>query len=220
MIVSGWPHGDPDAVVRAVLAQRAFDHMATSGDRAGGPSPWALLWEWFVQHVIHPLFAPFAHAVAASRGIGTAFGVALLAFAFAALVVACVRLALRFATPRRGLANSAGVSKAASREQSSLQWRTLGMELAARGEHARAVAAFFAAALAALDERNVVSFERARTPGEYRRLVRRACAAAAPPFDDLSERFSRAAYGAAALQADDAMRAERALAAFEPALPA
>lgn len=194
--------------------------MTTSGDRTGGPSTWTLLWEWFVQHVIQPLFAPFAHAFAASRGIGTAFGVALLAFTFAALAFACVRLALRFALPRRGAAHAAGGVPSAAPQRSSLQWRTFGAEFVQRGEHARAVAAFFAAALAALDERDIVPLERARTPGEYRRLVRRACVAAAPPFDDLSERFSRAAYGAAETHADDSARAERALAAFEPALSA
>jgi hypothetical protein len=84
--------------------------------------------------------------------------------------------------------------------------------------YAGAIAALFGAALAELDARGLVAFDATRTPGEYRRLVRRARAQASVPFDDLAERFVRALYAPERPQPADYEAAERALAALEPAL--
>ncbi len=213
-------HGDPDVVVREILKQPVFRNAPPSASHHGGPSLWETAWGWFVQHVLHPLFAPLAHALVLSRGVGTAAGVALIAVALAGLGFVSVRLALAFATGRRAFARDSGTLHALIPERSSTQWRALGAAAAAAGEHAEAIAAFFAAALASLDEHAVVAFGASRAPGEYRRLVRCACATAAPPFDDLTQCFCRAIYGAVAPQSDDSAQAERALDALEPALNA
>ncbi len=210
-----WPHGDPDAVVRAVLRQRIF-RLAPATARSGRPSLWSTLWGWFMQHVVHPLWAPFAHAFAVSRGAGTALGIALIVVALAALLFAGVRLALAFARPQRTHSRERAreAASVAERVRSAAQWRTIGTRAAARGNHAEAIAAFFAAALAFLDERGLVTFAASRTPGEYRRSVGRACAAAAASFDELAQHFSRAAYGTTLPQVDASVRAEQALEAF------
>ena len=86
----------------------------------------------------------------------------------------------------------------------------------ARGEFGRAIALLFRAALFALDRAAVVDFDTSRTPGEYRRLVGRALPAQAPPFDDLSRRFVRASFAAAAARREDYDAAEAAYATFAP----
>lgn len=85
-----------------------------------------------------------------------------------------------------------------------------------RGEFGRAIALLFRAALFALDRAAVVAFDAARTPGEYRGLVRRALPAQAPPFEDLSRRFVRASFAATATRPEDYDAAEAAYAEFAP----
>ncbi|MBC5798724.1 MAG: hypothetical protein GIX03_14745 [Candidatus Eremiobacteraeota bacterium] len=213
----GEPRGDPDVVVRSVLAQPAFRSSVRTTHAAPGRSPWEVLWSWFVAHVLHPLFHPFASALAASRGIGSVAGVVLVVLALAALAVAFVRLGLAFARPQR--TRGAGPQATALlTERTSNEWRAVGRAAVAAGEYARAITAFFAAALAVLHERDVIAFDGSRTTDEYRRLVRRTARRAAAPFDELAARFARAAYASTPARAEDAVVAERALAALEPAL--
>lgn len=212
-----WPHGDPDVVARAVLGQAAYRQAASSTGAARPRSLLELVWSWLVDHVFGPLFAPLAHAFEAVRGVGTAAGVALVVLALLAVGFVVVRLALAFAL--RPLSGVAGASTPlASAALGASDFRAVARVAAARGDYARAIAALWSAALAVLDERALVAFDPARTPGEYRRLVRRTRAAAAPSFDTLSERFVYATYAAALPSAGDFAAAERALAAFEPAI--
>ena len=78
----------------------------------------------------------------------------------------------------------------------------------ARKQHRRAVA---------LEQRELVAYDPARTPGEYRRLVRGRRSEAAPAFDELAERFTRAAFAREPALRDDFEAAQRAYAVFEPA---
>lgn len=66
---------------------------------------------------------------------------------------------------------------------------------AARGDYAQAIGLTFTAALRALDERAIVPYDAARTPGEYRRAIRRTQATLADPFDELARRYTLAVYG-------------------------
>lgn len=219
MSVHAWPHGDPDAVVRSVLAQSAFRGAGRTTNAASARSLLAQLWSWFVEHVLQPLFHPFGRALAAAGGVGSALDVALVVLALGALAFALVRLALAFARPPRTRRPAGKATRLAS-DTTADQWRSAGRTAASAGEYARAVAAFFAAALAALHERDIIAFDASRTPEEYRWLVRRLRVRSAAPFDELAGRFARAAFAPGPAHADDAARAERALAAFEPALVA
>jgi hypothetical protein len=212
-----WPHGDPDAVVRHVLAQPAYRLTTQSTNVAPQPSLLEIAWNWLVQHVLNPLFGPIARALGAAHNAGTAAGVLLVIVALLALAFVVVRLALAFGR-RGGRASESAVSPLGELAFGATDWRLVAREAAARGEYGRAIAALWAAALVVLDERALVSLDPARTPGEYRRLVRRLRAPAAAPFDTLGERFVYATFAAGEASARDFEVAERALRAFEPAV--
>jgi hypothetical protein len=212
-----WPHGDPNAVAARVLSDPAYRHAKATTAAAPAESPFLTILRWIWHHVIAPLLHPLAHAVAATRGVGTVAGTIMVVAALLGLAFVIFRLVLSLVrVPGPG---GAGGRAAAVRgldvERSAFDWRRV-----ARGDYARAIAALFSAALVELDERAVVAFDATRTPGEYRRLVRRARAAAAPAFDELTERFNHALYAAGTPVAAEYAAAERALAAFAPALSA
>jgi hypothetical protein len=215
-----WPHGDPNALVKDILAQPDYRTSAHEVVAAPQPPLWETLWNWFVDHVLRPLFHPLAGAFKATQGVGTVVGVVLIvafvllvAFLVYRLILAFVRAGTR---PKRGSWSGTALEE----RRPSYAWRELARRAAATGDYRMAVAALFSAALAALDERAIVAFDGARTPGEYRRLVRGARRDAAPPFDDLAARFVRAAYAEAETGPNDFAEADRAYAAFEPALAA
>ncbi len=200
-----------------MLAQPAYRHVTASTAEKPTPSLWQLAWEWFFDHVIRPLLHPIGSALKHSQGFGTWVGLMLIALALAGLAFVIFRLVLAFVRPRRDpqQAGDGGLRTLAD-ERSSVEWLALAREAAARGDYARAIAALFAGALAALDEHAVVAFDPARTPGEYRRLVRRSREAASGAFDDLCERFVRAAYAELPPERADFEAAERAFVRFEP----
>jgi hypothetical protein len=200
-----------------VLAQPAYHHDTASTAEKPAPNLWQMAWDWFFEHVIRPLLHPIGSALVHSQGFGTWVGLGLIAIAIAGLAFVIFRLVLAFVRPRRDRLQAAdGDLRALADERSSVEWLALAREAAARGDYARAIAALFAGALAALDERAVVAFDPARTPGEYRRLVRRSREAASAAFDDLCERFVRAAYAEAPPGRADFEAAERAFVRFEP----
>ena len=214
-----WPHGDPDRVVRDVLAQPAFRTSAPESVAPPQPSALAVLWGWFLDHVLRPLLHPIGRALGATHGAATIVGLALVTLALVAFAAVIFRLALAFARSdgRVSVRDAAAATPLAAR-RSVLAWCALAREAAARGEFRAAIAAWYAAALVTLDERSVVALDASRTPGEYRRLVRRARAAAAAPFDELAEGFVRAAYAREEPATADFEAAARAFAEFEPAV--
>jgi hypothetical protein len=176
------------------------------------------VWRWFVEHVLRPLLHPLAKALDASHGVGTVLGFVIILVATLALGALLVRLVVAFARPAGEPGVPVAPARALATARSSAAWASAAREAAARGDFARAIAALFAAALVALDERALVVYDAARTPGEYRRLVRRVRIAASAPFDELTDRFVYAAYGSGAAGASDFEAAARAFAAFEPAV--
>jgi hypothetical protein len=219
-----WRHGDPDAVARTILGERDFRTLA-AGKYVAPPEPfWEVLrkqaWQWLLDHVLKPLFGPLlhgiGHALGASKGAGTVFGFVLIGLALAGLAFVLVRLILAF-LPRIGARGAPlGDVTALGEIRSQDQWLVLARDAAARGDYRHAIGALFAAALALLDDRAVIGFDAARTPGEYRRLVRRARDEASGPFDTLADRFVRATYAEAAPARADFDVAERALADLDP----
>jgi len=219
--VTGSPaysHGDPDQVIRSVLTDPAYRSAAPTTAVQPQPSLWETAWHWFADHVLSPLFHPIARALAASRGAGTIVGMVLVALALGLLAFVGFRLAIAFAGPALAAGPRGGARGAGEPALSVGDLLAAARAAAARGAYAEAIAALFRAALAELDERAIVTFDAARTPGEYRRAVRRARAAAAGPFDELAERFVRAAFADATPQRAEFDAAERAFAAFAPAL--
>ncbi|GAC1299304.1 MAG: hypothetical protein NVSMB19_03120 [Vulcanimicrobiaceae bacterium] len=214
-----WPHGDPDALVRDVLAGDAYRNAAVTSARAPQPGGWAALWAWLGEHVLRPLFAPLFHAFerASAAGFAPLLGSVLVIAALALLALVAFRLAVAVERATRGRARTSGLATPAAARRDAQAWRALARDAAARNDFARAIAALFAAALALLDERAVIPFDPARTPGEYRRAVRRDRALAAPAFDDLAARFVCAAYAPDRPGAAAYAEAERALDRFEPA---
>jgi hypothetical protein len=215
-----WPHGDPNAVVRGILAGPGYHHIVKTTSEEPHEPLWFVVGQWVWDHLVKPLLHPLGHAIVATRGIGSAAGLILSLCALAALTFVVFRLATAVARAPVAARGGPRQMRMLEAERSARDWHAVARAAAARGDYAAAVAALFSAALAHLDERALVAFDASRTPGEYRRLVRRARAAAAPPFDALTERFDRALYAAEPTRAADYEAAERALAAFEPALGA
>jgi hypothetical protein len=210
-----WPSGDPDTVARRVLAQREFANLHASTAQKPQPSIWEIVGRWIVEHILRPLFGPISHAIGASKGVGTVAGLVLIALAIAALGYVVFRLALAFA-PTFARAGAASGGRPLEALETHEDWLEIARAAGARGDYRRAIGALFSASLAALDDCALVGFDAARTPGEYRRLVRRARAAASASFDELAERFVRAVYAQQLPERSDFEAAERALAAFEP----
>ena len=177
-----WPHGDPRAVARAILADRRF-HSAPDVPPA---KPWweyvfdAIRWWW------HRLFDPLSHAIGndlITRGIG--IGVLVLVLAFLVFVIA--RFARRLRVRRTVREHAAIATLEAEADARSLLARALAA--AAAGRHREAAALLWSSALRALDERGRVRFDAARTPGEWRRAVRD------PAFDALAHDAVVALFG-------------------------
>ncbi len=211
-----FPHGDPDVVVREVLAQAAYARAAATTARAPQPTLLEIAWTWFRDHVLAPIVGTIGRALGASPNVGTAIGIAAIVVALGILVYVVVRATLDLVRPRArtdhgtqetGLANA----------RDAAAWVAFARASAARGDFASAIAALFAAALATLDDRALVRFDAARTPGEYRRLVRRECARAADAFDEITGAFVRARFAPQTPDAEAFAAAQRAYERFVPA---
>jgi len=168
--VNPWPNGDPNAVVKQVLAQTAYRRTPTQPD-----SPILRFWYELGQWLDH-LFSPFRkwldHALSSGHGTAQIIVAVIVILTILVLVFLIYRVVLAFAKPVVEARRLAAVGRLDERMDADA-WRVLAAERAAAGDYARAIAALFRAALALLDESALVPFDPSRTPGEYRRLVRR-----------------------------------------------
>ena len=190
-----WAHGDPDAVIKSVLAGREYHHAPVTGTDSPQLRFWYEFWNW-IEHLFRPFTNWLKHVFESTSGAMTPLSILVIAASVLALVSVIMRIALAFARPGDGRSARAALGGALGAPKDADAWRRAAAEAAARGEYAGAIAALFAAALAALDEWALVPYDDSRTPGEYRRRVRAARAPAAPAFDVLAERFVHAAYAA------------------------
>ena len=218
--MASWPHGDPSAVVRDILATPPYRHAIVTTTQEPERNVSQLLWDWFYAHVVKPISAwidaHLGHRFGGAGQAGNVLVYAIVALAAIVLIFAVYRLVVAFAVSGKNNARAAGERVTLASLPSSAQWRARAAEAARAGDYGRAIAALFTAALATLDERALVAYDATRTPGEYRRLVRRARADAAVPFGELSGSFVRAAYAEDVTTQDDYARAERAFETFEP----
>jgi hypothetical protein len=208
-----WPHGDPNAVVRAILAQPAFRDVRNATADAGGSAL-----ERFTQW-LDGLIGPFFQRLLEGSGDGAAGSILMIVlYAVAALALLFVvafgaEAIVGWSSRRSGVAGARG-TPAPSHSPEDLRRRA--SEAAQAGDFGRAIALLFRAALLLLDRATVLAFDTARTPGEYRRLVRRSLAPAASPFDELALRFVQAAFGTKRPDRGDYEAAARAYATFAP----
>jgi hypothetical protein len=214
---AAFPHGDPNDVVRSILRDPAYHERALAA--APEPSLWERFLQW-VLDVLRPLFARLGGVLGETSKFAPALAYALIAVALAGLVLLLALLVRSLVEAhyarRRARPNAEG--EALEAERGYDEWQTLAMACAQRGEYARAIRALFGAALAGLHERALVPFDPARTPGEYRRLVRGARATAAPAFDALTERFVYASYAPGITGRSEYEAASLAFAKLDPEL--
>ena len=209
-----FPHGDPSAVIRDVLAQAAYRHVPATVAAPLQKSLLEIVFGWIFDHIIKPLLAPIGRALGAGRGVGTALGIVTIGIAALVLAYLVYRLAMRFARPP--LVLDAVTQSSLDGPHDTADWVAFARLAAARGDFAEAIAALFAAALATLDAAEIVRFDAARTPGEYRRIVRRERELAADAFDDLAQSFVRARFAPQPVDAVAFGIASGAFERFEP----
>ncbi len=171
-----WPHGDPREIARSIVADPRF-HVAAQPTEP--PSLLDVAWRWIVDFLRGLL-----HAVDRALGARTPFeyaiGVAVIVVALALLgfgVYVAVRSIAR--DTRRRSPNGTTVAAEGS-PQRAAALRAAAFAAAAERRFRAATGLLFAAATRALDERGRLIYDAARTPGEYRRLVRD------PRFDALA----------------------------------
>jgi len=212
--VSRWPSGDPNAVVKDVLAQSAYRARPTQPD-SPVLSFWQQLWEW-LGNLVRPFFRWLDHVLNSGGGTAQVVSIALVVVTVVLLAFLIYRVVLAFAKP--AVERRRAAEHSLDERLDAAAWQALATERAARGEYAQAIAALFAAALALLDEGALVPFDSSRTPGEYRRLVRGESEAIAAPFDVLTERFVRAAFAAGVPQRGECEAAFAAFGSLRPLL--
>jgi hypothetical protein len=214
--LKGWPHGDPNSVAREILAQPAY-RVAPTNAQQPQLTLIEVLWKWLIE-ALQRFSNWLDHLAGHSGKAGTLLGYAIIVVAVIVLAFLLFRIVAAFvrpAGPQRRVAVGARLDL-----RSAADWRAVAAQTAAAGDYARAIAALFAAALVALDERALVPFDAACTPGEYRRRVRRAREPAAPPFDRLVERFVFATFAPEKPQREDYDAALLAFVSFEPLVSA
>lgn len=163
-----WPHGDPDAVARRLLAEPRFRDALTPP----GAKSW---WEYVLEAI-----GRWWHQL--TGGLGKVFGNGAVATIVGALILIAVILALTWVIwriVRRPAGRARRFASAAEIERLGRQADAAGLRDAAQrayeaGRYRDAAALFWSAALRCLDERGSVRYDPARTPGEWRRAVRNA----------------------------------------------
>jgi hypothetical protein len=161
-----WPHGDPRAVVKAILSDRRY-HTAP---RAAAPkSWWDLLWD-----AIHKwwddLTAPLGHLLG-NGAVTNVVGILVLALITGFLGYVAYRFVrpyLRSFGAVRDRANAA----TPVHEGDAAALRALALAAAAQGRYHDAAGLLWSSVLRALDETGRVRYDASRTPGEWRRAVR------------------------------------------------
>jgi hypothetical protein len=164
--VSPWPHGDPRAVVARVLADGRFQRAP----QRPNDKTWLELLGDALRKLWDRVTEPLNHITGNSR-LTTAIGTLVLI----AIVVLVTIVIARFATRirwRRARADALPAASGFDADARTLLARAL--DAAAAGRHHEAAALLWASALRALDEAGRVRFDAARTPGEWRRIVRDA----------------------------------------------
>ena len=200
-----WPHGDPRDVARAVLADHRF-HAAAHGP---APKSWLELFWDAVRALWNRIVGPIGQ-LTGNDAVTNIIGVVVLI----AAVVFLVLVLIRFAESYRGTRTArrpAGAAYALDADADARTLRERALAAAAQGRYHDAAALLWLSALRALDERGRVRYDAARTPGEWRRIVRD------PAFDALARDAVVALFAARAV---DRELVDRMDAAYDRVVPA
>jgi len=204
------PRRDPAALARAILAEPDLAHPQAK------PTPHEkdLLERFFdwLDSILNELFAGLRKATNLSVGASRTLLLVLLAIASFGAIALLIAIVKRRVERRIGPLALARIRIGEDAAATPAQLVIAARARAERGDYAAAIGLIFAAAVRALDERGIVAYDAARTPGEYRRAVRRSQAPFADAFDALTRGFVLAMYGT---DATDALDWAGALAAYE-----
>jgi hypothetical protein len=207
-----WPHGDPRDVVRAIVADPRFTLGATL--RRPAQASWLDLLRDWLGGLVHRLLHGIDRALGANVSFERAIGFALLAAALALAGWGTYRLTRSYARGARVRTPPLEPVRGGGAEPDSAALRAAARAAAHAGRYREAAGLLFSSVLRALDERGRIAYDPARTPGEYRRLVRD------PLFDALAGDAVVAVFAAAEPTAElfEGLhgKCERFLAAFPP----
>lgn len=179
----GWPHGDPRAVVHAILAEAPYRAAAHT---AAPKSFWDVVGD-AVRTWWRNLTRPLAH-VLGNDAVTNVVGIVVLVAALVFLGFVVARFARPYLRAARGRAAAAAAS-ALRHDDGARGLRERAAAAIAAGRYHEAAALLWASALRALDEAGRVRYDAARTPGEWRRAVRD------PAFDALARDAVVALFG-------------------------
>jgi hypothetical protein len=198
-----WPHGDPRDVARNILRDRRFGGQTS--DKEPEPTIWDRIFTWIGDR-LSEIFNHIGNAL----GSNNPWNVALAWTISIAIALGFIYLVYRLVssyTLSRGESPSRRSKRAGyalGAQQSGAALRRAAFDAAQAGRYREAAALLFAAAIRTLDELGRVPYDAARTPGEYRRIVRDrdfdvlaggavvAIFASAEPQADAFERMSSA----------------------------
>ena len=201
-----WPHGDPRDVARSILSDRRF------GGQTSGKEPEKTLWARVLQWIGDRLSEIF-HGIGRVLGSDNPWNVAIAITISVAIALALgylvYTLVSRYAHARsNALRHGVYANQRLAREHTAADLRNAAFAAARAGRYREAAALMFGSAVRALDELGRVPYDAARTPGEYRRLVRN------PDFDTLANGAVVAIFAPAEPQADAFDRMTHAYDAF------
>jgi len=199
--------GDVEAAVKSILAEPAYRVGATKPAQPQRESLWERILDWIMTKLAQ-LFGGLAQATQKVPLLGTLLGYAIIAAAVAGLVFVGFRIA-RGLTSRR-VAAAGGIGDALPVDANADELYALARDHARDGNAAPAVALLYQAALVLLDRVDRVEYDPSRTPGEYRRLVRRKAQLIADAFDALARLFVAVAFARARAGAEEWERADAA----------
>lgn len=160
-----WPRGDPRDVAQAILAGPLYRNAAQTPAERGW---WDLVHELLAKlwdRLVAPLRGIFGNDAATST-----IGVVVLVAALVFLAVVVVRFARRFSFSRVPSVVSDVAALQDGDDAATLRARAL--DAASEGRYHDAAVLLWTSALHALDERGRVRYDPARSPGEWRRIVR------------------------------------------------
>ncbi len=192
---------DPTTIAQKVLSARAYQ----VGGAGPAPAPHETLWEKllaFMAELLGRILSGIFRATASTPMLGQIFAVVMVLLLVAALSYLVFRLFDALSKRRRRSADADdGSPLPRTLDPDELYQR--GLLAANAGRYAQAVVMLFQASLANFECQGTLAFDPSRTPGEYRRAVKRKAAAASFDFDTIAHAFIMAAFAEVPLSKQD-----------------
>jgi hypothetical protein len=210
------PRGDVAAAAAQILAEPAYRAARTGPAPATQKTIWEKILDWIVEQFVR-LFSGLAQAAAGVPLLGSVFAIVLIALAVLGLAYVAYRIADGLALRRKTISADGELLPPIATAD---ELHAAAIDAARAGAYARAIALLFHASLLQLDRTNRVEYDPARTPGEYRRLVRAKAPPAAGDFDALARVFTLAAFADVPVVESDWMSATSSYRGLFPSVAA